>query len=252
MKNKIVFLIFIFCIHAYGSDLYAQKTKLISINIATPCWENVTNKDGTGLYFDILRRIYEPAKIRINFRIFPWIRAKKMVHNLKFDAMLVGYYQPNTDDCFPRYPIDSEPIGVIYNKDIMDKWQGQKSMKGKKISYIRGYSFAAYLDVDVILNEVNNQQQGWQLIQIKRCDFFIHPFSALKNYVATHELNMDMIEMRVIFEKKLYLRFANTEKSKKLIAIYDQGIHELLTSGELKTIFDKWHMYFGFFQPRNF
>ncbi|MCF6245911.1 MAG: transporter substrate-binding domain-containing protein [Desulfobacula sp.] len=248
MKNRIVFMIFI--ILFIFSDLHAQNVKITSINIATPYWENVTNRDGTGLYFEILRRIYEPSKIKISFRILPWIRAKKMMQNRKFDVMLIGYYASKTDDLFPRYPIDSEPIGVIYRKGIIDKWLGQKSIEGKKVVWLRGYGFSHYLDVDVILNEVNKQEQGWELVKIKRGDFFIHPFSDLRIYVNTHKSDMDMMEMRVIFEKNLYLRFANTEKSKRLIAIYDQGIQELLKTGELKTIFDKWHMYFGSLKPR--
>lgn len=53
----IFFLIFFPAASVSGED----TDKITDIHIATPLWEGQTNKDGTGLFFDIVRSVYEPA-----------------------------------------------------------------------------------------------------------------------------------------------------------------------------------------------
>ena len=41
------------------------------IRIATPAWAKLTAKDGSGLYFDLLRKVYGPAGVKLEYRIAP-------------------------------------------------------------------------------------------------------------------------------------------------------------------------------------
>ena len=76
------------------------------------------------------------------------------------------------------------------------------------------------------------------------------PADLTKTYIKTNKVNMSPYEMRVVFTKPLYMRFANTEKSKKLIEIYDTQMVKLLKAGEIEEIFNKWGNPFIPFQPR--
>lgn len=90
------------------------------------------------------------------------------------------------------------------------------------------------------------------MLIIGRDDFFMHPREDLKAYIKSNNIDADKYEMRTVFSKELYMRFANTEKSKKLIEIYDKKISELLKTGEIEKIFDKWENPFPQFRPREF
>ena len=252
-KTKVIMLS-IFCLLLFffsSLNLCTEPMSVTSIQIVTPNWKNMTNKDGTGLYFDILRKVFESEGIKVNYRIVPWKRAKNMIKNREADAMLVGYHAKFTEDLFPRYPIDLEPISILYKKGLVKDWKAQKSLEGKRVAWIRGYGFSFYLKAKIIKHEINNQSQGWKLIQSNRIDFFMHPLSELKNYIKSNQIDMTQFETHIVFEKNLYIRFANTEKSKKLIAIYDEKISELLKTGEVEKLFAKWQNYFNGLKPRD-
>ncbi|MFW6241724.1 MAG: hypothetical protein ACOC98_14105, partial [Thermodesulfobacteriota bacterium] len=59
-----------------------------AIHIITPEWEGQTNKDGTGLFFEIVRGACEPAGIQVVYRFAPWKRCQETVKKGKADAML--------------------------------------------------------------------------------------------------------------------------------------------------------------------
>ncbi len=65
-----------------------QDRKINNIQIATPQWDGQTNKDGTGLFFEIVKRIYEPEEIKVDVVFCPWKRAQSRVSSGKSDAML--------------------------------------------------------------------------------------------------------------------------------------------------------------------
>jgi hypothetical protein len=74
--------------------LFAQELdKNKTIFIVTPEWDGQTNKDGTGLFFDIVRSVYEPEGIKMKFEIVPWKRAELMVISDK--AALLDSYEEN-------------------------------------------------------------------------------------------------------------------------------------------------------------
>ena len=59
-----------------------------TIHIVTPAWPDQTNEDGNGLFFDIVRSIYEPAGIKMKYEIVPWKRAELMLNSNRADAMV--------------------------------------------------------------------------------------------------------------------------------------------------------------------
>ena len=58
-----------------------------SIHIATESWDLYSNTDGTGLFLDITRAIYEPRGIRIEVEFVPYKRALRLLEQQKADAM---------------------------------------------------------------------------------------------------------------------------------------------------------------------
>lgn len=48
--------------------------------------------------------------------------------------------------------------------------------------------------------------------------------------------------------KNLFVRFAKTEKSKKLIEIYDRRMKELIEKDSLRKLYEKWNAFYPDFQ----
>lgn len=226
---------------------------LETIQIATPEWEDTTNKDGTGLYFDIIRSVYEPSGIQLEYEIVPWNRALNLIKNHQADALPGGYFVGNregVDDLFPRRPIDTEIASVVYLKNKAEGWKGPESLSGKRVLWLRGYNYDKYLDVKVDFGEIDERMQAWRLLDAGRYDFYMDALFDIESYIDQNNVDIEKYEIRPVIYNNLYLRFANTPKSKKLIEIYDKRIPELVESGEMEKIFQKWGLDMIPFEPR--
>lgn len=221
-------------IEAHGSE----DRKPDSIKIATPVWKGWTNEDGTGLYLELLKLVYEPVGVDVRYEFVPWARAVSYIDSKKNDAMLGSY---NTVDAyFPNYPIDTEYTAIVYKKGLPIEWLGEETLRNKSIVWVRGYNYHKYLNVKVRYIEVNKSEQGWLMLKADRVEFFMNSLTAINKYLKQNDIDRDNFNIETVLTKNLYLRFAKTEKSKQLIQIFDQRMNELTKLGILKELYAKW------------
>ena len=228
---------FFFAVLSLASS-HAQTAS--TIKIATPAWRNITNSDGTGLYFDILRAVYEPAGIEMQFRIVPWKRALYMVESHSADALPGAYYLADRHVRFPRYPIGSEVMGVVCPKGRPEKWDGQQSLAGKTIAWMRGYNYHKFLDVEVVAHEIDHLDQGWKLVDAGRVDFYMENVNILNNAIQRMKIDMGSYDLHIVLENPLFVRFADSVRAEKLIGLYDERMAQLVAAGDIKRLFEKW------------
>ncbi|WP_319404856.1 transporter substrate-binding domain-containing protein [uncultured Desulfosarcina sp.] len=253
ISTRGIFLLSVFVHLCWVSIACPQpQSEINSIRIATPSWENVTKKDGTGLYFDILHKVYDPLQITIAYKIVPWKRAMLMLEHREADALPGGYFVPKdqASDIFPRYPIGGETLCVLSKKGKISEWKGQQSIAGKRIVWIRDYNFHKFLDVQVRWWEIDHEYQGWKLVDIGRVDFYMDNLNFLNRYIRAKTIDRDQYDIHIVVQKALYLRFADTPRSRQLIERYDSIMPSLIETGELKKLFEKWGFPYPSFAPR--
>lgn len=238
--------------HLSGALVADAASEIKTIRIATPVWENLTHKDGTGLYFDLIRMVYEPRGIALDFEITPYKRAQVLIAKGKADALPAAYYDPNYEknNIYPLYPMDTEVASVVYKKGAISDWQRQSSMKGKKVVSLRGYVYNEYLDVNVEYHEVDRREQAWEMMEIGRMDFYMDARGDLNAFLQNHKIDLARYAIQDVLHKKLYLWFGKNDRTRELVKIYDQRIPELSESGKLKALFEKYQLPMPRFVPR--
>ncbi len=252
--RKSIFLLFLAAM-VMGAPFFLTQadaqSKITEIRIVTPAWEDFTNKDGTGVYFDLLRAVYEPEGIRVRYEFFPWSRAEAMIRKNRADAMLAAFYNPKNEDQtrYPRYPLDSEIVNVAYKKGTVSQWKGEKSLSGKAVSWPRGYDYHNYMKVKVKAVEVDSNEQGWQMMDRGRVDFHMASLEELEKQLKAQSAPDDYVIQEVL-TKQLYVWFGKNERTEKLAAIYDRRIQALKDTDSLKPIFDKYDLPMPRFVPR--
>lgn len=232
----ILFFVLFLAISAFGKEI---KT----IQIVTPEWPGQTNKDGTGLFFDIVRSVYEPAGIKMEYRIVPWKRGEKMLASKKADAMLdvLSYKEINRG----KYPMNVLFMGVAFKKGKVANWHGPKTIANKKVVWLRGYNHHNHPNLKGIkLNwrEVDLRKEAWGLLNKGRVDFYIESLLDMEGDMKKgyKRIDMNSFQIEIIWSENTYMGFSKSEKSKKLIEIYDKRIIEVFKSGELEKLFKKW------------
>ena len=231
--------------------IFAQDEENIkSIHVVTPSWEGYTNKDGTGLWFEILRAVYEPVGIQMTYEFVPWKRAMDEVLSNKSDAILGEYENENL--LMPRYPLDVERTAVVFTRENIKAWNGLKTLEGKNVVWLRGYDYHLVDELEGIqLNwyEIDDRKQAWKMLERGRVDFFMDALSDIEQSIEDNTIDMTPYQIEIVWTTNVYVGFAQSGRAEKLVEIYDKRIAELLESDELQKLFEKWQVEFPEFKP---
>ena len=211
------------------------------IMLASEEWTNATNRDGTGLYWDIFRAVFEPAGIKTRFIIRPYGRSIRLVKHNRADALVGAYPDIIKGALFPRYPFDKDLIFALFDKRLRAQWKGQASLKGKKVAWVKGFAFDEYLQIPVIKKEFSSRETILQLLDKKRLDFFLDSHNDLEAVLNRKIVDVTRYTVEEVMQLDRYLAFANNKKGEKLRQIFDQRYPLLVKSGRIEKLFAKWN-----------
>lgn len=231
---------------SHGNEMRSIHT----IKIVTPHWENQTNTDGTGLFFEIIQSVYEPAGIKMSFKFVPWKRAQALVNDKNADAMLC-VWQEHADEehqILPRYPMFIEHTAVVFKKDKSILWDGIQTLNQKSAVWLRGYDYHHFKQLRHIefkqFHEVDTYEMAWMHLNMDRYDVYIDALIDMDIYIRKNALDMSQYHKKILWGEKAYPAFSESDRSKKLIEIYDKQIKILFETGKLRRIYEKWDVQF--------
>ncbi len=221
-----------------------------NINIATESWDLYTNADGTGLFLDITNAIFAPRGIGVEVEFVPYKRALLLLQQQKTDAMYGTYSTEKEGKAYlftPRLPIDKEVTVAMYDPDRNGDWRGQQSLAKAQLAWVRGYDYHESLEVPIAqFDEVVDSEQGLKMLQAGRFDYFLDHSGALQDTISRIEFDTSGYRIESVIEENVYMAFANTDRGRQLAAIYDQGLEQLIESGELRDIFARYDLAYPF------
>jgi polar amino acid transport system substrate-binding protein len=239
VKKSLLLLNIFFLTFLIQSQVSAEK----SITLVCSEWPGYTNADGSGLYWQLVKAVYEPLGYTVHTEITPWIRAESMVESKQADILVGDYYYPEKDGkqrLYPNWHLSVEdPIIALFKKG-RHEIDDFNSLNNKTIVWMRGYDFGTiYLEnIQYQYYEVDSESEGINLIQFDRYDVFLDYRSNIESILKKSDVDSSAFETEIMkLGSKLYLNFSNTNKSIGLIEIYDRRIPELLESGALERVF---------------
>ena len=219
-------------------QLFATQTPK-EIFIVTESWEDLTNKDGTGLYFDLARMIYEPAGISVKIKIYPYKRSSRMVEKKRADIWLGSYLDEEDYAIYPKYYFDHDIVTAMFKKEKFPNFDGVNSLKDENVCWMRGYDYDEYITVPIKKNERNDRKSILDSLEKDRFDIFLDAKFDMSD--AIERFNFDTTEYGFyeILRFKLYPAFRNDERGKRLKDIWDRNFKAVLDDGSLKKLYIK-------------
>lgn len=245
MKILAIFLtLFIsFSVSADDSSFNFKRGQIKTINVVAPLWEDYTNKDGTGMYWDIIRSIYSNEDIKLKPSTVPWNRAMKMVTKYQTYNAIVGEYLETEENLlFPKYPIDVEYLSVL-SSNTTEKWVGIESLTGKRVGWVKDYDVIPSDQRDFTLREYRTTEQGIDLLNEGKLDYIIDEWDELAVVLKGKNLSIENYHMNDMPEgTDVYVAFADSSVSKVLIEIYNEQVEAMVKSGKMQAIYEKWDL----------
>lgn len=214
----------------------------LTVTILTEEFKGLSQKNGEGLYFDILREVYSKYKINLKTSIVPFARGVNYVNYKDDNYILLGGFPGVIDGVyFPQWPYSIDTASVLY-KESSTNWNGEDSMKNKKVGMIRNYNINNFLFTDINLQDVSGRDNAIKMLSRNRIDFFLDLKSETVKIIDELDINLntDDLEIADLFSVRQYACFTDNEIGQKLAEIFDNEFPQLIENGKLKKLFDKW------------
>ena len=100
-KAAFLILLLVFCPILQGAEAGGKPEVIV---FASEEWANATNKDGTGLYWDIFRAVYEPVGIKTKFIIRSYKGSVILVKKNQADAAVGIHPEKIQGALYSQYP----------------------------------------------------------------------------------------------------------------------------------------------------
>ncbi len=237
-KSICIALILILCPICFPAMAGNKPTEII---MASEEWTNATNRDGTGLYWDILRAVYEPVGIKTKFIIQSYNGSVNLVKKNRVDAA-VGIYPDMTKGAlFAQYPLVKDYVLVLYKKNSLSQWNGQETLKNKKIAWITGYDYDQFLEVPVVKKESPSREEILRLLDRDGVDFFMDTRNDMESVLNKGIVPVTHYTVETVLGLDRYIVFAGNHKGNMLKKIFDHRFPGLVKSGEIEKLFGKWN-----------
>ncbi|TWI70655.1 ABC-type amino acid transport substrate-binding protein [Desulfobotulus alkaliphilus] len=217
------------------------------IHIATPEWAGQTHADGTGFFFEILKKIYEPEGVKVSWEFANWNRSLNLVKNAHADAM-PSVWREDADAAglrVPALPLYIEYTVAVFKRERFPDWKGQNSLRGRSVVWFRGYDYHLRNPLKGIVMhrmEIPHDGNPWRLLAADRVDAFIDSRIDVDRYVDTHMVDTLVYRVAPLWGQKAYLAFSDKPSSLELMDLFDRGMARLLASGELEKLHEKWQV----------
>ncbi len=237
-KTICIALIFVFgstCLSAIAGNNPSE------IIMASEEWTNATNRDGTGLYWDIFRAVYEPVGIKTKFIIQSYNGSVRLVKKNRVDAAVGIYPDLIQGALFSQYPFVKDYVLVLFKKNKIDQWNGQESLQNKKVAWIKGYSYDEYLEVPVNKREFSIRDNILRQLDNDQVDFFLDTRNDMESVLNRGIVEISRYTVETVLELDRYLVFADNRKGRKLKKIFDHRFPRLVKSGDIERLIAKWN-----------
>ena len=173
----------------------------------------------------------------------PYTRSVGLAQRGEVDGWVGAYRNEVEGVLYPRWKFDSDPI---YALGLASTPAPTLATLGNyRLAWVRGYKYEEYLPTVRRFNQIERRDGILPMLEHARADFYIDALAEAK-YVLTQAQDPSKFVLTRIAELPLYIGFADNERGRSLMAVFDQRMDALVKSGELKPTFERWKQPYPF------
>lgn len=226
-----------------GTGAAAEVSHPGEIRVASEVWEEHSNADGSGLAWDLLRAVFEPAGVKLLASSEPYTRSIGLARRGKVDAVVGLYRDEVTDLDYPRWAYADDHVMALGLARLPRLTL--ENLAQYRLIWVRGYDFQAQLPNVRHYQEVQRRDGIVAMLREGRADFYIDDDEEIAHLLGALPQRDDLRVSR-LQELPLYFAFARTERGQALRQLYQQRMDKLVRSGALRPIFKRWKQHYPY------
>ncbi|MBN1983029.1 MAG: transporter substrate-binding domain-containing protein [Chitinivibrionales bacterium] len=234
-------MVVLFYLHNEGISAQAQETAITEVIIASDTWKGVTNADGSGLFFDIFRMVYTAYGIKVQTHNVSYNRSIEEVKTKKADLWLCSFMNEQDFALYPKWHFSQDAQYALFKVDKLKEWNGVESLRGKRVSWLFNYNYDKYINIPMKKHEVYEKKFVIPMLDNNRIDYFINNQNELLAHIQEEKIDTAKYCMRIIVYLRIYPGFANNERGKKCLELWDSQMESLHTSKKLRDLYAQYN-----------
>ncbi|MEF2232110.1 MAG: transporter substrate-binding domain-containing protein [Pseudodesulfovibrio sp.] len=219
----------------------AAASDITEVVTSSPAWETFTNKDGSGLYHEVLREVFALHDLPVRHEYAISNRSEELVRLNNADMMTCDD-RTSPPLVLARYPLYVNDFHAFFSKARIGPWKGVQTLWGKDVLIQPGYYTQENFSVPVNLREVLTGTQAVSMILLGRADFYVDDLTLIKASLKenTNAYQEEDFAIEKVGSRAYYPIFNTTERGKLLRRMYEEGMLTLYKAGKLQPIYAKW------------
>lgn len=208
---------------------------------AGPSWENFTNRNGRGLYHDIIAAIFPNHTVRhlyvsteqANDMVAIGRADIKMCETIPFEVASL---------LLSSIPMYENAYYVVFLRERIGGWEGASSLQEKRVAWREGYYSQVDFPVKVNSIEVRKGEAALKMVILGRADFYVDDMTLIKQSFANIEEKIDTEKFGIekVGVRGYFPVFAQSERGRMLKGKYEKRMERLFQSGALQQIYQTW------------
>lgn len=224
------------------------------IRYHTEEWQGVTNRDGTGLYHDIMRAIFNARGMEVKTSYFPFRRAVMNIESGTAD-ITGGTFKESTEYILSRYPVWVNKNSVLFHKDYLPGWRGLPTFEASLNEVISAPEVGDAFGIKSY--EASSRALAIRMMLDGRKRYYLDDHAILKDLVnggpglafeaGTTPARLGAVDwseyaLRNVRTRYWFMVFPNNERGRSVRDIFDEEFKKLHQSGELRRLYQKWNL----------
>jgi len=233
----------LFCATVLG-DAYAEEAQAMDIRLVSDVWPGYTNADGSGLGWEIMRLIFEPAGVKVDIRSEVYTRGVGLVQRGEADAWLGSYRDEGLDGVI--YPRGSYAIDPVVALGLSSKpAPSLNDLARYRLTWMRGYGYQRHLPGVVGYEEIQRRDGVLEMLERGRADFYIDALPEVQALLKA-DTQPDRYRITELTGLPMYPGFAASARGRSLAALYDRRLLALKNDGSLRALYERWNQLYLF------
>mgnify|MGYP001368238265 CR=1 FL=1 len=241
LANRLTLSILCGFVLLFGASAHAHDVNIKKVVTTSPSWDTFTNRDGTGLYHEIMQKVFSLHGITVEHLYSKSGRSEKLVADNQADIMMCDD-KPYPSLVMGRYPMYQNDFYVFYKKERIGPWRGVETLRDREVLSQATYYDHENFNVPVTVKDVQTGEQALKMIVWDRSDFYVDDMTLIRQSMKSSTISFQPEEYAInkVGSRSYFPLFNTSARGKRLQEVYAKGIYTLHKRGELKPIYDKW------------
>ncbi|QSX30211.1 ABC transporter substrate-binding protein [Shewanella cyperi] len=212
------------------------RAEPVEIRVVSGKWIGFSNEDGTGYYFELLRRAFPEPEWQLSYSIVPFARSLYLFDHQKADIVL-GVYKGDIDNGqYCRLPVELDTVDIAMTPNLAASWSGPRSLEHKKVQAYLAYGYDRLVSVPMYYEESSNLLDMLNRVNNGYIDAVLDYRPSMEALVSKLERPQRFVILDSVISAEVYFGFADTDFGNSLRIRFDEVHHKLIDSGEQQAL----------------